>query len=384
MKPFLLALRQFPDRRDAAIAAIEQAGFGTPEIVYGWHGNTLRLRPELAMWDRPHDSEPQRCGKVGLYLSWLKMFERLSSEPEAVAVFEDDVRFVDDFRERMCAALDTIPGEWDVVHLGHCCTDDKPTEAVSDSVAIIRYPICSHAILMQPRAIELANDVLARFPVSTHMDITLARCVWPLLRHYTLVPALAYQSQEASLTTARTWRDVQGWFDYARIYDEAIGKAVKRDRESVFIEVGCWRGRSAAYMAEQIARRRARARLWCVDPWTGTEGHPHQEDVQKAGGSIFPEFAANLRATGGLPFVSTMIARSTEAAKTFRDGSVDFVWIDGDHSAEAVEADVRAWLPKLAAGGMMAGHDWDRQTVKDGVVKSGIKFRTWERCWIML
>lgn len=50
---------------------------------------------------------------------------------------------------------------------------------------------------------------------------------------------------------------------------------------------------------------------------------------------------------------------SIEAAKEFDDGSLDFVFIDADHSYEGCKADILAWLPKIKKGGFISGHDYD-------------------------
>ncbi len=49
---------------------------------------------------------------------------------------------------------------------------------------------------------------------------------------------------------------------------------------------------------------------------------------------------------------------SDEAAKDFADESFDLVFIDADHSEEWVLRDLAAWLPKVRAGGVIAGHDY--------------------------
>lgn len=53
---------------------------------------------------------------------------------------------------------------------------------------------------------------------------------------------------------------------------------------------------------------------------------------------------------------------SWEYAKEFEDGSIDFVFIDADHSYKSVKKDILAWLPKVKKGGIIAGHDYEHET----------------------
>ena len=60
---------------------------------------------------------------------------------------------------------------------------------------------------------------------------------------------------------------------------------------------------------------------------------------------------------------------TTEAAKDVADESLDFVFIDADHSYMGVMRDVGAWAPKVKKGGMIIGHDIHFETVKTAVIE---------------
>jgi hypothetical protein len=49
---------------------------------------------------------------------------------------------------------------------------------------------------------------------------------------------------------------------------------------------------------------------------------------------------------------------SVDAAATFADKSLAFVYLDGDHSFEGFRRDLAAWWPKVQSGGIIAGHDY--------------------------
>lgn len=55
----------------------------------------------------------------------------------------------------------------------------------------------------------------------------------------------------------------------------------------------------------------------------------------------------------------TIRAESSEAAARLPDGSVDFVFIDANHTKEFVRRDIAAWQPKIKPGGIIAGHDYN-------------------------
>ena len=48
---------------------------------------------------------------------------------------------------------------------------------------------------------------------------------------------------------------------------------------------------------------------------------------------------------------------SASQARRVPDGSLDFVFIDGDHTEAGVRRDIAAWAPKGRGGGMILGHD---------------------------
>lgn len=60
----------------------------------------------------------------------------------------------------------------------------------------------------------------------------------------------------------------------------------------------------------------------------------------------------------------------------FEDDYFDFIYIDADHTYEAVKSDLESWYPKLKKGGIMSGHDYVEVTtsVPFGVVQAVNEF----------
>ena len=49
---------------------------------------------------------------------------------------------------------------------------------------------------------------------------------------------------------------------------------------------------------------------------------------------------------------------TVKASNIVADETLDFVYIDGDHSYEGCRRDIEAWYPKVKKGGVIVGHDY--------------------------
>jgi len=59
-----------------------------------------------------------------------------------------------------------------------------------------------------------------------------------------------------------------------------------------------------------------------------------------------------------MPYPQQVHGDSHEVAKTWSDGDIDFLIIDGDHSREGVRGDITLWEQHLAEGAMVLLHDY--------------------------
>jgi len=136
-------------------------------------------------------------------------------------------------------------------------------------------------------------------------------------------------------------------------------------RRAAIVEVGSWKGRSTVAICEGL-RDGSEATVWAVDTFAG------DPDIAETTGAIdqqavAAEFARN---TAGYDCLRVIVAESVQAAAEFDDESLDWVFIDANHSYEAVVADIAAWAPKLKPGGLLSGHDYGRAGVTDAVRRS--------------
>jgi hypothetical protein len=128
----------------------------------------------------------------------------------------------------------------------------------------------------------------------------------------------------------------------------------------VGVEVGVYKG----HLSGRLLAANARLFLHMVDPWKeSTEGDSYTTTDDHIARATQAEHDANMRAA--LESVKPFAGRykvhrmtSEEASKLFDDASLDFVFIDGDHSYEGCSLDIRCWWPKLKPGGLLSGHDY--------------------------
>jgi predicted O-methyltransferase YrrM len=146
---------------------------------------------------------------------------------------------------------------------------------------------------------------------------------------------------------------ISGWFDYEDVYDFLLANTPEN---GIFVEGGAWLGKSSAYLCDHNSN----ANIYIVDTWEGStdELETHQSLAKET--DIYPIFLDNMGDRKFIPIRKT----SVEASKDFEDESCDVVYIDMQHTYEAVKEDLQAWYPKVKKGGYIAGHDIDKHGVK--------------------
>jgi len=132
---------------------------------------------------------------------------------------------------------------------------------------------------------------------------------------------------------------------------------LRAPRHGVCAEIGVWQGGFSA----RIVQLRNPRELHLIDPWQFDPRLPDRMyggSVAKNQADMDAIMAAVVRRFADVPAVKVHRHKSLDAAKLFPDGYFDWVYIDGDHSYEAVLADLEAWLPKVKPGGAMALDDY--------------------------
>lgn len=142
---------------------------------------------------------------------------------------------------------------------------------------------------------------------------------------------------------------------------EAARRAARSGRGPL-LEVGTYCGKSALYLG--YAARPFDAVVVSVDHHRGSEenqaGWEHHDpalvDASTGRMDTLPVARRSLEAAGLEETVVLAVGYSTVVASVWA-APLGLLFIDGGHGAETAWADYRAWVPKVAAGGLLAIHD---------------------------
>ena len=198
--------------------------------------------------------------------------------------------------------------------------------------------------------------------------------------HYHTSPSFREDLGGPSTPREMSWEEIPGWFDFGPLYEEVVREARPG---ALMVEVGAWLGPSVAFLGDRAGRSGKGIAVYAVEHGRGCSTGPPPE-----GGNVAPGLIENLHRCGVLDHVFPIVAPSRRASGLFAEGSLDFVFIDAEHTFESVLDDLSAWWPKVRPGGLLAGHDYDWPEVARAVDRffgrSGLNLRPCPRCWGMV
>ena len=158
-------------------------------------------------------------------------------------------------------------------------------------------------------------------------------------------------------------------------------------RGSVCAEIGVWKGDLSAWILKPVEP----VKLHLIDPWRfepspeyrrawyGGSVATSQVDMDRIHDSVVRRFGPEV-ADGR---VEIYRATSMEAAPRFEDGSLDWIYIDGNHRYEFVRDDLEAYERKVKEGGLITGDDYTRPGWWEDGVRRAVDQFVAERGWGM-
>ena len=134
-----------------------------------------------------------------------------------------------------------------------------------------------------------------------------------------------------------------GW-----LTDEEANELRRLASKRTVLELGAWKGRSTVVLSET------------ADYVVSVDRH---QGISEVGGEdSLPDYLENVR---GIENVAIVVASFDEIVPLL--GTFGLVYVDGDHDSESAFRDAIIAEKHLAPGGTVAFHDWDFDSVRDGV-----------------
>lgn len=142
-------------------------------------------------------------------------------------------------------------------------------------------------------------------------------------------------------------------------------------------EVGVWRGDFSKRLLQQVKPRL----LHLIDPWVVYSGSTYR--ASKYGDRKSQDFMDSVyqyvldRFESQIGSGQVVVHRSTseDASMRIEDGSLDWVYIDGNHDYAYVRKDLMLYADKLRSGGLLCGDDYmSGRWWGDGVIRAVDEF----------
>jgi predicted O-methyltransferase YrrM len=137
------------------------------------------------------------------------------------------------------------------------------------------------------------------------------------------------------------YKNIEGWFSFPNLYKSIVKKLPNGSR---LVEVGVYKGCSFSFLVIEAINAKKDFDIVAVDafPWDGLK----------------ESFLENMKPLEG-HYRLLAGGDSFDRAKDFEDESIDFCFIDANHTYDFVKKDILAYLPKMKKGGIIAGHDYN-------------------------
>lgn len=192
VRAFVLTVQEFPDRTEAIQKHFREVGVEAENfncINSGESGLRTIFPYEV---DAPGSGWNIGPKGVANWLSQYMLWSAMLYMPEDYFLqLEWDSLFPADWKVRTETALRDVPKDFDVLFIGSCCTRDLPKTLVAGQIWDVRYPMCSHGLIIAKKA--LPTMLSTQRKCWANMDIALKLSCLGHLKTYTVLPAIVMQ-----------------------------------------------------------------------------------------------------------------------------------------------------------------------------------------------
>lgn len=124
--------------------------------------------------------------------------------------------------------------------------------------------------------------------------------------------------------------------------------------EVVIAEIGVWKGNFCKHMLENCPNIK---KYYLIDPWRHLDSWNKPFNVENDRfRKIFLQVKKDLEIHNDK--IEILRGTTREVINRIPDGSLDLVYIDGDHTEKGIKTDLELSFPKVKSGGIIGGDDF--------------------------